>query len=429
MPDSAGVGPGGSASAGPGGDVTPLWRDRNFVTFWSGQTLSQFGAQVSALALPTIAVLLLHAGEFQVGVLKAAGVAAFLLVGLPAGAWIDRMRKRRVMIAADAVRALTLLVVPILWWTGALGIWALCVVALIIGTATVFFDVSYQSVIPALVPREQIPDANGKLESTNQLSEVGGPAIAGWLIGIVSAPIAILATVATYLASFVALNLTRDSEPPRTPGEQVPLRTAVSEGLAWVLGNGLLRRIVATTAISNLFGTVASTLMPILLLRTLGFSVRTMGLLSSLASLGALAGALTSTRAMARIGPTRAIPIGAILFCAPTLLVPLAAGMPRAQAFVVLAVEGIVAGYGALLYNISQISLRQQITPHALLGRMNASIRFFVWGVLPVGSVVAGAVAAWIGLVPTLWIGAAGGLFSALPVILGPFWAKAPATR
>ncbi|GAA1976071.1 MFS transporter [Microbacterium pumilum] len=161
-----------------------LWRDRNFLTMWSGQALSQFGAQITELALPVLAVLILNATEWQVGVLTAANVAAFLVVGLPAGAWIDRMRKRHVMIVADLVRAIALASLPVLAAFGALQMWQIYLVAVVMGVATVFFDVSNQSIIPSLVRSHQIAEANGKLQSTEQLAGIAGPAFGGWLIGV-----------------------------------------------------------------------------------------------------------------------------------------------------------------------------------------------------------------------------------------------------
>ncbi|WP_296193912.1 MFS transporter [uncultured Microbacterium sp.] len=400
-----------------------LWRDANFLRFWGGQASAQFGAQVTELALPVIAVLLLHASEFEVGALGAAGLAAFLVVGLPAGAWIDRLRKRRVMIVADLVRALTLAAVPLLWWAGALEVWHLMVVAAIMGIATVFFDVSYQSVIPALVRPGQIPEANGKLEATSQLAGIAGPAAGGVLISILTAPLAMLATVATYLISFGALCLTRDDERVAPREEHEPLPRAIAEGLRWVFGNAYLRRIVGTTAVSNLFGTVSFTVLPLFLLRELGFSPAQMGIVFGLSSVGGLLGALATPHLVRLVGEARAIPVSAVAFALAGLVLPLAASVP-AIAFPLLVVQGFVGMASTLAYNITQVSFRQRITPGRLLGRMNASIRFVVWGVMPLAALAAGSLAAWIGVVPTMWIGAIGGLASAGFVMTRLFWSN-----
>ncbi len=406
-------------AAGPRGS---LWRDRNFLTMWSGQALSQFGAQITELAIPVLAVLLLHASEAEVGYLNAAGLAAFLVVGLPAGAWIDRMRKRHVMIWADAVRALALAAVPVLFLFDVLEMWHLYAVALVLGVATVFFDVSYQSIVPSLVRSDQIAEANGKLESTSQLAGLAGPAIAGGLVGLITAPLAILATVGTYVASLIALLFTRDHEERRAPEDRAPLHREIAEGLRWVFGNPLLRRIVATTAISNMFSTLIFTLTPIFYLRIIGMSPELMGLLFSLGAVGGLLGAMATPRIAARIGEARTIPASAILFSVVMLPLPAAALLPLPAAFALLVVQGFCMSFSILVYNITQVTFRQRITPGRLLGRMNASIRFCVWGVMPIMALAAGWLGTWLGTVPTLWIGAAGCLLSALPVVLGPFW-------
>ncbi|KRA25380.1 MFS transporter [Microbacterium sp. Root61] len=398
-----------------------LWRDRNFLTLWSGQALSQFGAQFTELAIPVLAVLVLNATEFEVGVLTAAGVAAFLVVGLPAGAWIDRMRKRHVMIWADAVRALALATLPVLWMFGMLQMWHLYVVALVVGIATVFFDVSYQSIIPSLVRPGQIGEANGKLESTQQLAGLTGPAVGGWVISAFAAPLAIIATVFTYIASFIALLLTRDHEPPHDRADRRPIMHEIGEGLRWVFGNPLLRRIVGTTGVSNFFNTISFTLLPIFLLRELGLSPASMGVIFSLGAVGGLVGAAATPRIVARIGEARAIPVAAIGFSITPIFLPVAAMMP-AFAFPLLVVQGFLASFTVLLYNITQVTFRQRITPPRLLGRMNASIRFCVWGVMPIGALLAGVLGTWYGVLATMWIAAIGQLLSGLFVVTGPFW-------
>lgn len=419
--------PGAPEDGGPGLAVaaapTPLalWHDRNFLTFWSGQAMAQLGAQVTEIALPVIAVLMLQATELEVGYLNAAGVAAFLVVGLPAGAWIDRMRKRRVMMVADAVRILALGLIPVLWAAGALAIWHLIGIALVLGLAGVFFDVAYQSLVPALVPTRQIAEANGKLESTAQLAGVVGPSAGGWLVGAVAPPLAILTTTATYAVSLLALSRTRDEEVLAPRHEREPLLRSIREGVVWVFGNPLLRRIVGTTATSNLFSTVTFTLLPIFLLRDLGFSAAAMGVVLAAGSVGGLAGAMATARIVAVLGEGRAIPLSAVAFSIAGLLLPLAAVLPGI-AFPLLIGQGFLGMFTVLVYNIVQVTFRQRITPPRLLGRMNASIRFVVWGVMPIAALAAGAMGAAWGAVTTIWIGAFGGLASALFVVIGPFW-------
>ena len=409
------------APAPPAERTRSLWHDANFLRMWGGQAFSQFGAQITELAIPVLAVLILHASEFEVGLLTASGVAAFLIVGLPAGAWIDRMRKRHVMIAADLVRAVALAALPLLWWAGTLQMWHLYVVALIMGIATVFFDVSYQSIVPSLVRPGQIAEANGKLESTAQVANIAGPAVGGWLIAVITAPFAMLATVFTYLASFVVLSVTRDAEIVTPKHERAPIMHEIGEGLRWVFGNRYLRRIIGCTGLSNFASNISFTLLPIFLLRELGFSPASLGLIFALGSVGGLLGAIATPHIVRRIGEARAIPVSAIAFSIASVFLPVAALVPTI-ALPLLIVQMFIGSFMVLLYNITQVTFRQRITPPRLLGRMNASIRFVVWGVMPIAALLAGGLGTWLGVTPTMWIGAVLSLCSALFVVTGPFW-------
>ena len=415
--------------AAPENTGRSLWRDGNFLTMWSGQALAQLGSQIAELAIPTLAVILLNASELEVGFLNASAVAAFLLVGLPAGAWVDRMRKRHVMIVADGVRALALAVLPLLWFLGSLEMWHMFVVAAIVGIANVFFDVSYQSLVPSLVPAHQIAEANGKLESTAQVAGIAGPAVGGWLVGVLTAPFAILATVGTYVLGLIALLFTKDTEHLEPRLEKGSLASDIGEGLRWVFGNRYLKRIVATTAVSNFFSTLSFTLLPIFILRELGLSVANLGLIFSLAAVGGLLGAMSVKFVIAKLGEAPAIPISAIGFSLTALLLPVAAMVPSV-AFALLIVQGFIASFTVLVYNITQVTFRQRITPRHLLGRMNASIRFVVWGVMPISALLAGFLGDQFGVVFTMWVGAVGQVVSALFVIFGPFWStrELPAT-
>ncbi len=331
------------------------------------------------------------------------------------------MRKRHVMIWADGVRALALAMLPLLWWLGVLQMWHLYAVALIVGVATVFFDVSYQSIIPSLVKPSQIAEANGKLQSTYEIANIAGPGIGGWLVGALTAPIAILATVGTYLISFVALLFTRDNEPPRAPDDRAPILHEIWEGLRFVFTEKLLRRIVGTTGMSNFFNTVTWTMLPIFILRELGLSPASMGVIFSLGAVGGLVGAIATPHIVRWIGEARAIPVSSIGFSVVGVFLPLAALVPSV-AFPLLVAQGFVASFTVLMYNITQVTFRQRITPPRLLGRMNASVRFVVWGVMPIAALLSGILGTWLGVVTTMWIGAIGQLFSALFVIIGPFW-------
>lgn len=398
-----------------------LWRHPGFFRLWAGETASQFGEQFGNLAIPVIAVSVLGASSFEVGLLNTAETLAFLVIGLPAGAWIDRWIKRRVMLRADLVRAVLLALVPVLWFTQVLAFWQLLVIGTAVGICSVFFDVGYQSFIPTLVRREQIAEANGKLETTAQIARIAGPAAAGGLLTILAAPLLLAVTAVTYLASFFALTTIADTETPKPAAERRPLAIEIREGLVWVFRQPLLVRIVLCTALSNLFGTIALTMMPVLVLRELHLSPAVYGLIGSAGAVGGLLGAAMSSRISRRIGEGHAIPAAALLGGVAMLVLPLSTVWTPAAIPVLIGSEFFFSA-AVLVYNIAQVSFRQRICPPELLGRMNASIRFIVWGVMPLGGFASGLLSVWIGVVPTVWVGVVGNLLGAMPVVFSALW-------
>lgn len=399
-----------------------LWRHGSFLRFWGGQTASQFGEQFGNLAIPVLAVSVLHATEFEVGLLGTLQTLAFLVIGLPAGAWIDRWVKRRVMLRADLARAILLALVPVLWFTGVLQFWQVLVIATAVGVCSVFFDVSYQSFIPLLVKGEQVADANGKLETTAQVARIAGPAGAGGLLAILAAPLILAVTAITYLLSFVALATVRDTETPAPKADRRPLVVEIREGLVWVFRQPLLVRIVLCTAIGNLFTSIAFTMMPVLVLRHLDLGPIVYGAMGAVGAVGGLLGAAFAARVAKWIGEGTAIPVSAVVF-AVGLGIQVSAAFFEATPAVAIAlimVGDVLFSASVLVYNITQVSFRQRICPPPLLGRMNASIRFIVWGVMPIGGLLSGLLATWLGLVPAMVIGAIGGLLSAAPVVFSP---------
>ena len=397
----------------------PLLRNASFRWFWGGEAISQLGTQFSLLAIPVLAVSLLGASELEVGILGAAQTAAFLVVGLPAGAWIDRLLKRRVMIVADLARAVMLGLLPLLWMLGALEMWHLYVVGAVIGVATVFFDVSYQSYIPVLLPGSQVGPANSRLEATAQVAHIGGPGLAGGLLTIISAPMLLLVDAISYLVSAFAIWRVRDTETLSDPAEREPLSREIWEGLRFVFGHPILRRIVGTTGTSNFFHTLATTLEAILILRVLGLSPATLGIIFAVGSAGGLLGAIATPWITKRIGEGTAVSLSAV---AMGLAV---AAMPLAGMFPVAAIPLLIGGmflmsFLVLVYNITQLTMRQRLTPPRLLGRMNASIRFVVWGVMPIGALLSGVLGTTIGIIPTMWIGTIGTVLGAGFVLFSP---------
>jgi MFS family permease len=401
---------------------SPLWRHRDFLRLWAGETISQVGTAVTLLALPLIAVNYLDATPLQVGTLTAIEFLPFILVGLPAGVWVDRLPRLPVLIAGDVGRAVALASIPVAYAFDALTIGQLYVVGFATGVLTVFFDVAYQSYLPTLVERRHLADGNAKLEISRSAAQIGGPGMAGGLIGLVGAPGAIVIDAVSYVASAGFLGTIRHREERTRRGADVPkprMRTEIAEGMRYVLGHRLLRPIAMATATSNLFASMAQAVFVIFLVRRLGFSAGTIGLMFALSNVGFLLGAATAATCNRVFGVGRTIVFAMLLFSPFAFLTPLATEGP---AFAMVVVAQFAFAFAGVVYNISQVSLRQAICPHRLLGRMNASMRFMVWGTMPVGAALGGVLGGWLGVRPTLFVAAAGGCLAFLPPALSPVW-------
>ena len=388
-----------------------LLRNRNFMLLWGGQTVSDTGSAVTQLALPLLAVITLGASTFQVSLLEAATSAAFLLVALQAGAIVDRLRKKRIMVVSDLVRAVALASIPIARAAGHLTIWQLYVVALVASVAAVFFDVSYQSFLPAVVTREQLVDGNGKLASTDSFARLAGPSLGGALVGSIGAAYAVIVDIFSFVFSGIATQAIDDHEPtpaPRAKGTK--LRTDIREGMSFVVREPILSRVVRSTATSNFFSSLAFSVQAVFLVRILHASPLVIGLVFSLGAIGGLAGAASASTLARRVGSARIIWVSLLLDIPFMFANPLAF---RGPGILLVAVADIAMGFSAVVYNTAQVSYRQAVTPQPLMGRMNASVRFIVWGVQPLGAVAGGGLATAIGIRPTLFIGAIGGAFAA----------------
>jgi MFS family permease len=400
---------------------TRLTGDPEFLKFWAGQTISVFGSQITALALPLTAVLVLNASSSQMGVLNALGILPFILVGLFAGVWADRARRRPILMAADFVRFLLLGSIPLAALGGFLTIPYLYVITFLIGIATVFFDVSYQAFLPSLVGREQLVEGNSKLEVSNSAAAILGPGLAGILIQALTAPLAIIFDALSFLVSAVSLRLIRSEEsiPERPQGTPQNVVREIREGLSVVFGNRLLWSIAACTATSNLFGSMWQAVYILRLTRELHVLPAVQGIIFAAGAPGALLAALFSARIAKRLGLGTTIILGIFLSNAAGLLILLANDSSLiAAAFLVGA--GFFVGFGSVVYNVNQVSLRQAITPDRLLGRMNASMRFLVWGTIPLGSLIGGLLGDAIGLRPTIIIGTLLGLSAFLWIFFSP---------
>ncbi len=394
-----------------------LWQHRDFRQLWAAESVSQLGTQVTLVALPLLAVTRLDTTPLQMGVLTALETVAFLLVGLPAGAWVDRWRRRRVLVTNDLVRAVAIGSLPVAALLDVLTLGQLYVVAAVTGTATVFFDVGYQSYLPTLVHRDQIVEGNGKLEASRAVAQVAGPGITGVLIRLLGAPALIAVDAVSFLvsAAFLGRIRTRDVVPDRAARR--PLRREIGEGLSFVLGHPLLRRIVACTGLANLAASATGALLVIYAVRELGLTASTVGLVFSAGAVGGLLGAVLAAQVARVVGQGRTIPLAAVALALAGTGVPLAT---LGAASAVLGLAWFVASFASVVYNVTQVSFRQRLCPAALLGRMNASVRFLVFGTMPLGALLGGVLGTAIGIVPTLWLAVATQVLAAVPVLVSP---------
>jgi MFS family permease len=394
-----------------------LWHHLDFRRLWIGETVSQFGTQVSQLAIPLVAILILHATTFEVGLLTAIEMLGFLVVGLPAGAWIDRMRFRSVLIVNDVLRAVALGSIPLAQAMGVLSIGQLYVVALVTGVSTVFFDVAYQSYLPELVDRSALVEGNAKLQASESVSQIAGPGLSGLMIQALTAPYAVLVDAASFLwsAAWVGAIKVRPPKPDRRPDRH--LGREIKEGLSFVLGNRMLRAIAMCTGSSNLMSSMSLAVFYVLLAGQLGISPGLIGIIMSASAVGGLIGSLVAGRVAERLGQ------------GPTIWISIAAGAPLAfvapfvhkdWTLVLLALAQILWWVTVVIYNITQVSFRQGLCPPHLLGRMNATMRFLVWGTMPLGGLLGGILGQTIGVRETLLLAAIGGCFPFLPVFLSP---------
>ncbi|MFF0966008.1 MFS transporter [Streptomyces sp. NPDC003703] len=391
----------GAGSAGPG-----LWRQRDFLLLWSGQTVSETGSAVTQVALPLLAVVALRASTFEVGLLTAATTLAFAVIALPAGALVDGAAKRTVMLVCNVLRLVIIGTVPVAAAFGVLTMAQLYVVAVAAGVCSVFFDVAYQSYVPSLVPAARLMDANGKLGTTQAFAQLGGPGLGGGLVGLVGAAGAMTADALSYAVSAASLLgiRTREEPPPARPADET-LRRRIAEGLKFVLGHGILRKVVACTGTANLFSGMSTALAMVFLVRVLHVRPALTGLVLAGAAVGGVVGGVFAGRLAERIGSARIIWVSMLVFSAPQVI---AAAAWRGWGVVLFAAGWAVTGFSAMVYNIAQLSYRQSVTPPELMGRMNAAVRWVVWGTLPVGGVLGGLLGTLIGVRPALWVAFAG---------------------
>ncbi len=394
-----------------------LLRHRDFMLLWAGQSVSLFGDQFTLIALPFIAVKFLDAGPFEMGVLAALGSLPFLLIAIFVGVWVDRHRRLPVLIAGDLGRGLIVLTIALLAFAGLLHLVYLYVLGFATGVLTVFFDVAYQAYLPSLVTREQLVEANSKLETTNSLAQTGGPGTAGAMVQAFAAAWAMVFDASTYFFSAIMMSRIRHQEAPPATSQRRPFLTEAREGFTVILGDARLRSIAGCTAHFNLFGSAIAALFFLFAVHDLGMDGFALGLVLLSGGVGGILGALTSARIAARIGVGPAI-VAATVLGAAAMSGYLAA--TAANGLVVMMAVFAGTGFTVLLYNINQVSLRQGLVPVRLQGRLNATMRFLVWGTMPVGGLLGGALGSVLGVRDAIGVAVIGLSFAFLWVLLSP---------
>ncbi len=398
-----------------------LWQHPGFFKLWSALTVSRFGSEISALALPLLAALVLDASPAQMGLLSAAATVPFLLIGLLVGIRVDRLRRGPLLVASDLARAALLVAVPVSWAAGWLSMSLLYAVALGVGSLTVVFEVASMSLLPALVGRGRLIEGNGKLEASRSLAQIGGPGIAGGLVGLLGAPVAVLLDAASYLVSAAFLLRLRAPETSAARPANGPHRASreIREGLRAVFSSPLLRPVVLCSATNSFSGFVFLSVYLLYLTEDLGLGATAVGLVFALGGVGALLGALVAETAARRFGGGKTMVSSMVLCGLSGMTIPLAVAVPVVALPMVLAAE-FTQWMFLVVYKTGEVSMRQEVTPDHLLGRVNATERFVTYGAISLGALFGGFLGAEIGVRAALVTGMAGMLLASSWLLFSP---------
>jgi MFS family permease len=392
-------------------------QQRDFRRFWAGETISLFGDQISLIALPLVGVLVLNASAAQMGLLGAASLVPYLLFSLHAGALVDRRgRRRQLMIFTAFGRAALLATIPIAYWLGVLTLAQLYVVGFLVGTLSVLFYVSYTTLFVSLVQRERYLEANSLLNGSRALSFVAGPSVGGVLVQAFSAPAALVVDSVSFLVSALTMSSIHPQEPPTEPAE----RGHVKAGMSYLWHSPMLRSSLLATATINFFNFVFWALFLLYAVRSLGVSAGALGLVLGAGACGGVLGSVLTGRISRRIGVGPAFVLGCVLFPLPLVLVPLAGG-GHWQILAYLFAAEFVSGFGVMVLDITVGSIKAALVPDRLRARVAGAYQVVNYGVRPLGALAGGALATWIGLRPSLWIGAVGAIAGVLWLIPSPF--------
>jgi MFS family permease len=398
--------------------LTGLWRHADFLRLWSGQTVSVFGSMVGRAAMSFTAILFLHASPIQMGLLNAMELAPGFLVGLFAGAWVDRLRRRPLLIGADLGRALVLISIPLAALLGILHIEQLYVVALLISILSIIFDVAYQAYLPGLIDKNNIMEGNSKLTASAAVAEVGGFSIGGWLVQIFTAPFAILIDAVSFIVSAVSIGLIQSRELETTAMETANLRIEIIAGLKLVFNQPLLKAGAVSVLIQNLAGGIFGALVVLYMSRGLGFNPGVLGVIWGVGGISSFLGASLATRITGRLGTGRAMVMGLGLYGLSELFVPLASGVTLISALF-LVLQQLGDGF-FVVYDINLVSLRQVIVDERILGRVNATMQIIALGASLVGALLGGLMGQFINVRFSLFLAAGGTLLAALLLAFSP---------
>ncbi|MCH8310215.1 MAG: MFS transporter [Chloroflexi bacterium] len=410
-----------SGSTKPGASPTDenLWRNADFLKLWSAQTVSVTGSLLGALQFT--AILTLDATALQMSALTAAGVLPALLFGFVIGAWVDRLKRRPILISADLLRMALLGSIPVAWHFDALSIEQVYAVAFLHGLLTIFFDVAYRSYLPALVSQRKLVEANSRLSATASVAEIGGFSLGGWIAQAFSAIVATAVDSATFLVSAALVVWIRRVEPTPTPSKDVPnIRREIMEGLRIVIGNPVLRSIGVSKASLGLASGIIGSLIVLFGIETLGFSPGVLGTIFAIGGVSSILGALSVGNLTRHFGLGRTLTAGFLIWGLTTILIPLAHG-PLLLAGAFLAAEQLF-DFGVTIYEVTEMSLRQRITPYRMLGRVNASMEVTLLGAQLAGAILGGVLAELAGIRWALAVAScllvAGGIW----LLFSPVW-------
>lgn len=399
--------------------LTGLWREPNFVRFISAQSISTFGDQITTLALPLLAVITLEATAGEMSILTAAITSPILVIGLFAGVWVDRLRRRPILIIADFARFAVILAIPIAWWLDWLSIPLLVLLGVLAGTFSVFFEVARQSFVPTLVGRHRLLAANQRIAISESAFSLVGPGVAGSLVGILGAPVTMLIDAVSFLFSGILIRRIDVDEPAPSvkEGPKPGMFLEIKEGLRFVVHSPILRTLAISVGGGNIFANARQAMFILFLSREIGLSAQVIGIVFFFGAAGMLVGSLLPEKVAARIGIGPAIVAGALVLWIGELLFPLAAG---SWGLPLVIVGSFIEGLGVPTYDVNQFSLRQATIPHHLLGRVSATMRVIIRGAVPIGALIGGVIATQFDIRAVLWFSAISGPFMAATVWFSP---------